>query len=148
MTAKREMTNVLPASLLFGWHLLASRCRWALSRFCASWLLSSARRLCSRPFRASRQKSSLALVFCLTGKSCSSLFTPLLKLELAIGLVRFCSFLVHSIHSDRFCSKEVQVLTKLYSRKSVDAFFGDCFFESLLWLVFPRHPINKCEENK
>ena len=60
----------------------------------------------------------LVLVFCLTGKSCSSLFTPLLKLELATLFMRFCSSLIRSIHSDIcFVLKKLQVQTKLYSRK-------------------------------
>ena len=46
-------------SAVWHWYLLAPPCRWALSRFCASWLFSSARRFCSRPFRASRWSWSL-----------------------------------------------------------------------------------------
>ena len=43
---------------------------------------------------------SLAFFSCLTGKSCSSSFTLLLKTELALALVRFWYFLVYYIHSD------------------------------------------------
>ena len=37
----------------------------------------------------------------LTDKVCSSLFTPFLKTELSLALVRFWCFIVHSIHSDK-----------------------------------------------
>ena len=55
-----------------------------------------------------------------------------------IGFVRFCSFLVHSIHSDTFCSKELQVQTKLYSRiSSATGFFNrscDWFSHVTRWM--------------
>ena len=45
------------------------------------------------------------------------LFTPLLNSELAIVFVRFCSFLVYSIHSDTFCSKEIASTNKIVLAK-------------------------------
>ena len=64
----------------------------------------------------------LVLVFCLTGKSCSSLFTPLLKSELATLFVRFCSSLVHSIHSDTFCFKEIASTNEIVLAESPERF--------------------------
>ena len=46
-------------SAVWHWCLLASRCRWTLSCFCASWLVSSAQRLFSWCFRALRRSWSL-----------------------------------------------------------------------------------------
>ena len=54
--------------------LLASRCRWALSRFCASWLFNFlqpedfAHDLCALHFTTAELQHSLALFFCLKGK--------------------------------------------------------------------------------
>ena len=42
---------------------------------------------------------SFALLFCLRGKSCLALFTPLLKTELALVFVRFWWFPFYSIHN-------------------------------------------------
>ena len=52
-------------SAVWHWHLQVSRCRWALSRFCASRPVCSAQRLCSRRFRASRRSLSLRSRFSL-----------------------------------------------------------------------------------
>ena len=49
-------------STVWHWRLLVSHCRRALSRFCAFWLVSSVRRLCSRRFRASRLRWCVALL--------------------------------------------------------------------------------------
>ena len=139
MTVKREMTDVLPASPLFGRRLLASRCRylWVASvlpgfylhhddfahdlfalhgkieAFAGVGLLSHGQVLLvswSRSWRLSSWDSTV------------SSFTPFIAI--------------------RFVLNKLQVQTKLHSRKSVDVFFGARFFQSLLWLVFPRHPMN------
>ena len=67
-------------------------------------LVSSARQLCPRRILHGGvvQPSLAALLFCLTGKSCSALFTLLLKMELSLALVRFWCFLVYFIHSGTF----------------------------------------------
>ena len=139
MTVKREMTDVLRASPLFGRRLLASRCRylWVASvlpgfylhhddfahdlfalhgkieAFAGVGLLSHGQVLLvswSRSWRLSSWDSTV------------SSFTPFIAI--------------------RFVLNKLQVQTKLHSRKSVDVFFGARFFQSLLWLVFPRHPMN------
>ena len=71
----------------------------------------------------SELQPSLALLFCLKGKSCLSLFTLLLKTVLSLALARFWCFLVHSIHSGTFlfqtnCKKEI-VLAKSSIPESV-----------------------------
>ena len=65
-------------------------------------------------FRA-ELKPSLALLFCLTVKSCSALFTLLLKTEMTLAPVRFWCFFVHSIHSGPFRFKTMQLNVLLKS---------------------------------
>ena len=99
-----------PASCLLGCLILTSAGTSLLLSFesllCFFLCFFSLRRLCLRRFRASRWSGirselqpSLALLFFLTGKYCSSVFRLLLKTALLLALVRFWCFLVHSIHS-------------------------------------------------
>ena len=90
------------------WH--TPHCRWALSPFCASWFVSSARDDFAHDVFALHGRVEafvLAALACvahfLTGKACSSLFTLLLKTALSLALVRF---LVHSIYSGTFLFQE------------------------------------------
>ena len=115
MTTKREIT----ASPLLGWRLLESRCRWALSRFCASWLLSPALRLCARPFCASWQNRRLHWRWSFVSRAslarlCSRRFWSrswrLSSWDSAVS--SFTPFI-----AIRFVLKKLQVQTKLYSRK-------------------------------
>ena len=55
----------------------------------------------------------------LTGKSCSSLLTLLLKTALSLALVRFWCFLVHSIHSGTFLFQENCKREIVLSRSSI-----------------------------
>ena len=85
-------------SALWYWCLLASH-----SALTTQSLLDFAHNI----FFTAELKPSLALFFCLTGNSCSALFAPLLKTELALTLVRLRCFLVFCIHSDPFSFKEI-----------------------------------------
>ena len=84
------------------WH--TPHCRWALSPFCASWFVSSVRDDFAHDVFALHGRVEdfvlAALIACvaqfLTGNSCSSFFTLLLKTVLSLALVRFWCFLVHS----------------------------------------------------
>ena len=61
-------------------------------------------------------KPSLALVFCFTGNSCSSLFSPLLKTKLSLAVVRFLCFFVHFIHAVVNFRKQITI-SRLITQK-------------------------------
>ena len=86
---------------------LTSTGTWLLLSFesllCSLVCFFSPRRLCSRSWSLRSCSLSVRCSFFLTGKSCSSLFTLLLKTALSLALVRF---LVPSIHSGTFLFQE------------------------------------------
>ena len=101
-------------SAVWHWRLLAPHYRWALSRFCSSCFVSSARDDFPRDVFALHGEVEAFALAALACKSCSSLFTLLLTTALSIAFVRFWCFFVHSIHSGTFqtnCWKEI-VLAK------------------------------------
>ena len=89
-------------SAVWHWRLLAPHYRWALSRFCSSCFVSSARDDFPRDVFALHGEVEAFALAALACKSCSSLFTLLLTTALSIAFVRFWCFFVHSIHSGTF----------------------------------------------
>ena len=93
-------------SALWHWRLLASRCCWALSRFCASWLFffSPKTFLTTYSRFTAELQPWLALLCCLTEKCYSSLFTS--SEDGAVAFTReilVYSGSLHLIIGVRFC---------------------------------------------
>ena len=97
-------------SAVWHWRLLAPHYRWALSRFCSSCFVSSARDDFPRDVFALHGEVE---AFALAALACVALFSHrqglflfvhaavLLTTALSLAFVRFWCFFVHSIHSGR-----------------------------------------------
>ena len=103
------------ASRLFGCLILTSAGTSLQMSFqtllCFLACFFSPRRLCSRCFQVeafAQLQPSRALLFFFTGKSCSSLFTLILKTALSLTLMRFGCFLIHSTYSVRSFLNKLQ----------------------------------------
>ena len=108
-------------------HLLASRCRWAFSRFCASWLVSSARRIRSRRFSLHGKVEAVFPILSVVSQAslarlCSRLFWRrswrLSSWDSAVSL------LTSFIGIDTFCFKEITRTKENLFAKSSEKFWN------------------------